>query len=582
MNTLRSLLAMLWHERPLRPWLLAAVLVATGAALVPAIPPLLMKRAIDEGILQKDPGKLFELVVVYLLVVTGEALLALTAQLLVARFGQRAIAAIRRRAFMHLNTLDLMFFEQEPRGKTVTRVTNDVESLAELFTSGAFTIFADILLASVIVLSMLRLNVTLTLAAFVTLPPMLFVAEYFRRQARDAFRHIRSAVSALNAFVSEHLFGHSVVVAFGQQARVQHRFVAVSTAVQNANKRAIWVDSSLFAVVEALSSMSIAALIGFGAASMSEGAVELGVLVAFVQYSQRFFIPVRDLSSKFAIVQSGLTAVERLMDLFALRPSLQPPAQPQALHSVTPIRFASVSFSYGGSDGSARRVLNNVSFGIETGEKIAIVGATGSGKTTLVKLALRLVDVTEGAVVVGQGQTDIKQVDLVSLRRRIALVPQDPVLFEGSLRENLSGFNQAVSDQELLRVCDLLGLGALVSRLGGLDGAIAERGGNLSSGEAQLIAFARAVTSSPDLLILDEATSAIDPANEALVQQGLLSVLTGRAALVIAHRLSTLRMCDRIVFIEGGQIKESGTHDELMRRGGAYAALYELQFADVA
>jgi ATP-binding cassette subfamily B protein len=568
-------LVRLLFARSLPRWLVVcAIALPLLAALVPTLPPLMTKHAIDDGVVKRDPTALLHFVLLYIAVVFFEATLNLLSQLALASLGQRSMHALRGRLFHHLQTLDLAYFEREPRGRILTRVTNDVEALSELFTSGAVTMGADILLASTIVVAMLAMNVRLTLVAFVVVPPMMYVAELFRRRARDAFRAIRTFVAKLNAFLSENLAGAMVTQAFVREAQQNALFAQVSGELQQSNKAAIRVDAWLFAVVEAIGTFSVAGMIWYGGRGLAGGALEVGVLVAFIQYVQRFFIPVRDLSSKFTIIQSGLVAAERINQFLEVRPALPEPAEPKQPARATPLELKDVSFSYD----AERPVLRAFTFALRPGAKLAIVGPTGSGKTTLIKLLLRLIDPQHG--VVSAGGVPLREWDSAWLKKKIALVPQDPILFEGTVRSNLTLFDAAVSDDQLWAAARSIGTDKLLNRLhGGLDAPVRERGANLSSGEAQLLAFTRAVVQQPEILILDEATSAIDATAEAAVQEGLERMLEGRTAVIIAHRLATIRLADEILVLAHGQIAEHGTHDELWRLRGLYHALYELQFA---
>lgn len=571
---MKKLIGLLF-ARSLPRWLVTLAIAAPiVAALVPTLPPLMIKHAIDDGVVKHDAGALQHFVFLYVVVLLLEAALNLTSQLALSSLGQRSMHALRERLFHHLQTLDLAYFEREPRGRILTRVTNDVEALSELFTSGAVTMGADILLAVTIFATMFAINARLTLVAFLVVPPMMFLAELFRRRARDAFRAIRTFVAKLNAFLSENLAGAMVTQAFVREDQQKTQFAQVSRELQESNKAAIRVDASLYAVVEAIGTFSVAGMIWYGGRSFAHGTLEVGVLVAFIQYVQRFFIPVRDLSSKFTIIQSGLTAAERINQFLDVAPGLPEPAQPQRPPRATPLEFDDVSFYYD----AKRPVLSAFSFTLRPGAKLAIVGPTGAGKTTLIKLLLRLIDPQRGMV--SAGGVPLREWDSEWLKKKIALVPQDPILFEGTVRDNLTLFDATVSDEQLWNAARSIGTDKLLQRLlGGLDAPVRERGANLSSGEAQLLAFTRAVVQQPEILILDEATSAIDATTEAAVQEGLELMLRGRTAVIIAHRLATIRLADEVLVLAHGKIAEHGTHDELMRLRGLYHALYELQFA---
>jgi ATP-binding cassette subfamily B multidrug efflux pump len=555
-------------------WLVWVALGATlCAALMPTLPPFLMQRTIDEGVLKHDPQALTLFALLYLGAIFIELVFSLTSQTSLATLGQRAMHALRARLFTHMQSLDLAYFEREPRGRVLTKLTNDVEALSEMFTSGAVTMFADMVVALGIVAAMLLLDVKLTAIVFLTVPPLVALSEVFRRKARDAFRDIRARTAKLNAYAAEHLAGAEVIQVFRQNDRVQDGFSTINEELQKGNRTAIAIDATLFAVVEAIGSTAVAAMIWFAAHDLISGVLQLGVLVAFIQYVQRFFIPIRDLSSKFAIIQSGLAAAERVDQFLSVKPGLEAPAQPEQRGSMMPVKFDHVTFGYP----TGKTVLNDVLLTLEAGKKVALVGPTGAGKTTFVKLLLRLVDPSSGSI--EAGGVPLRQWDLAALRRRVAIVPQDPIIFSGTLRDNLRDFDDKVSDEAIHAAARAIGTDSLIARFSkGLDHVVSERGNNLSSGEAQLIAFTRALIRQPELLVLDEATSSIDAQSEAALTRGLEVLLQQRAALVIAHRLATLRMCDEIIVIEGGHIAERGTHEQLLTRGGLYAALYELQF----
>ncbi len=551
-----------------------ALLATTVASIVPALPPLFMKRAIDGGVVAHDVAVLTQAVLFYLGAVVLETSFQLASQFSLATLGQRSVQTLRARLFAHLQSLDLGYFEREPRGKILTRVTSDVEALSELFTSGAVTMFADVLLALVIFGTMLAINVRLTLVAFVVVPPMLLIAELFRKRARDAFRAIRTQTARLNAFLSEHLAGAPVILAFAREKEANTSFAEVSGELQRSNKAAIAVDAQLFAVVEAIGTFSVAGMIWFGARGLLNGSLEVGLLVAFIQYVQRFFIPIRDLSSKFTIIQSGLAAAERVEQFLDDRPRLVLPEHPERPALATPITFTAATFSYRPDV----PVIQSLDFSLPAGKKFAVVGPTGGGKTTLMKLILRLIDLDSGTVTAGG--VPVKLWDSTLLRKKIALVPQEPILFEGSVRDNLTLFDPLIGDDRLWKAARSLGTDALITRLpGGLDASIRERGANLSSGEAQLLAFTRAIVHDPEVLVLDEATSSIDAETEAVVQRGLERLLEGRTALIIAHRLATIRMADEVLVLHRGRLVERGPHEALMQQRGIYYALYELQFA---
>lgn len=574
MNEFKTALALLLGDKRLHRLAAFALGATLIGSLLPSLPPYLMKQVIDNAVIPRDGAALLQHIGLYLGALVLEVGFVLASQTALATLGQRSMHALRTRMFGHLQSLDLAYFEREPRGRVLTRLTSDVEALSEMFTSGAVTMVSDMVAAVALFATMLWLDWKLTLIAFLTVPPLVVMAEVFRRKARDAFRAVRAHTAKLNGFTAESLAGATVIAAFDHASASSDEFRKLNAALNLSNRQAIAVDATLFAVVEAIGSIAVAAMLYFAAPELLAGTLGIGVLVAFIQYVQRFFIPIRDLSAKFTIIQSGFAAAERVTEFLALEPTLRDgPTAELPGRSMLPVTLDGVSFSY--PNGAA--VLREVTLSIAAGKKIALIGPTGAGKTTIVKLLLRLVDPTAGQLTLAG--VDARELTLAALRRNIAIVPQEPIIFAATARENLRAFDARITDAAIMEAAASVGAHHVLARLPeGLDTPLSERGSNLSSGEAQLIAFTRALLAEPELLILDEATSSIDAASERLVTDGLAVLLERRAALVIAHRLATLRMCDEIIVLKDGRIAERGSHAELLARQGVYAALYELQF----
>ena len=470
------------------------------------------------------------------------------------------------------------FFDRNPIGRTLTRLTNDTESLAEVFATGAVTILADVVVLIGIVSAMLLMDVKLTLFAFITLPVLVALVIFMQRKARVAFRSVRALLARINAFLAEHLSGMSVVQAFVQQERTSDEFEDLNRQYRDANRDAILVDSALFSIVEALGTFTVAILIWLGAVDLSTGAVGAGTLVAFIQYIRRFFIPIRDLSAKFTMLQQAFAACERIFGLLDEPVELEEkPGAPSVSGLKDTISLKDVSFYYKeNEDGEPDWVLRNVNLSFKRGEHVALVGPTGSGKTTILKLLNRLYDVQKGAVEI-DGQ-DIKGLELSSVRKIYAVVLQDVFLFAGTIMENLS-LGGLVSEEAVKRAAKAVQADGFIMRQpNGYETEVQELGSNFSAGERQLLAFARALALDPEVLVLDEATSNVDSVTEEKLQVALETLLKDRTAIVVAHRLSTIRESDRIIVLKHGEVEDQGTHDELMSRPGLYQKLAKLHF----
>jgi ATP-binding cassette subfamily B protein len=496
---------------------------------------------------------------------------------LLQAMGQGILADLRRDVFGRLQRLDLAHFDRTPVGRLVTRVTTDIDSLSELFTAGIVSIVGDLLLLAGIATVLFVLDWRLALAAFSILPFLFLLTAWFKSRARQSFREVRVEVARLAAMLQEHVSGMSVVQLFGREAESARRFSAINRAHRDANVRGIFYYAVYYPGVELLTAAGLALVLAVGGARVSTGLVSIGALVAFLQYAQRFYQPLADLSEKYNVLQQAMASSERIFELLDTPSSIVSPPGGHAPAAVAgAIEFDHVDFAYRAGE----PVLHDVSIRVAPGELVAVVGATGAGKSTLANLLLRFYDVSGGAVRLDG--VDVREWDLGALRRAVGLVLQDVFLFAGSIGGNLR-LGEAFPDERLRRAAADAEALELVERLaGGFDAPVRERGAGLSTGEKQLLAFARALAFDPPVLVLDEATASVDTETERRIQRALERLLAGRTSLVIAHRLSTIQRADRIVVLHHGRVAEQGDHRELLARGGLYRRLYELQARDPA
>jgi ATP-binding cassette subfamily B protein len=490
--------------------------------------------------------------------------------------GQRVMYDLRKELFAHLQRLHLSFFDRNPVGRLVTRVTTDVDVLNELFASGLVAIFGDIFSLVSIMVVMLSINWKLALLTFSVLPFIGLVTALFRNAVRESYRRIRTAIARINAYLQEHISGMMVIQLFNREERSFEEFDKVNRDHMEAYKDSILAYGLFYPTVEFLGVLAVAIILYRGGAMALTGALTVGTAIAFIQYSQRFFRPIQDLSDKYNILQAAMASAERIFKLLDTPVAIADPAAPTPVENPqSRVEFRNVSFAY--RDG--HRVIENVSFTIEPGETVAVVGHTGAGKTTLTNLLLRFYDV-EGGQILYDG-VDIREMRLHDLRRNFGMVLQDPFLFTGTIAGNIRMGSHGISDLKLRESARQVNILDFIETLpGGFNEPVRERGATLSVGQKQLLSFARALAHNPRLLILDEATSSVDPETEALIRDALRRMLENRTSLVIAHRLSTIQNASKIVVMHKGRVRETGTHQELLLQRGLYYKLYELQYKD--
>ena len=569
---------LLQYIAPYRWLALLAVLLLLATAGLTLVGPLLTQRALDVAVPGRDHALLRTLAVLFLGALVLEFVLDYAQAYLTAWMGQRVMADLRLQVFSHLQRLSVSYFDRNPVGRLMTRVTSDVETLNELFSSGVVTVFGDVFTLAAITGMMLLTDWRLALVAFAVMPVMYLAAVTFRRHVRSSFRDIRTRVARLNAFLQEHLSGLRVVQLFGREEAEAAAFAAVNREHLQAHLRSITVYAVFFPVVEFLTSVALALLLWYGGLRVLGGTLTVGVLAAFIQLTRRFFQPLQDLSEKYNLLQSAMASSERIFQLLDTAPDVQSPPAPRTL--AQPVRgevaFEHVWFRYRpGGAADEGWVLRDVSFTARPGQTLALVGHTGAGKTTILSLLLRYYDPERGRITIDG--VDLRELDLAAVRGLIGFVQQDLFLFTGDIERNLvldSGRGPEAARQAAQRV----GASRFIERLpSGYGHVLGERGRSLSVGERQLLSFARALAQDPRILVLDEATSSVDAEAEAQIQRAVTELMAGRTSLVVAHRLSTILHADEILVMHHGEIRERGTHRALLAQGGLYERLYRLQ-----
>ena len=577
---------LLRYLRPHKALVGAAFVLILAMAALDLVGPYLTKVAIDGPMAKGNAGGLAGVAGLYVLALLGAYVVRFAQTYLMQMTGQQIMLDMRREIFGHLQRLHVAYFDQNPVGRLMTRVTTDVDAVNELFTSGVVTVFGDLFTLFGIMGVMLALDWRLALVTFSVIPLFFLVTNWFRKGARQSFRETRKWVARINAFLQENLTGMSVIQLFRREERNQAAFAAINRKHADANMTAIFYYAVFYPAIELLAALAVALILLYGGAGVLRGAITLGALVAFIQYSERFWRPISDLSEKFNVVQAAMASSERIFLLLDTRPDVQAKAGAVRLPEVQGrVAFEGVWFSYGGAlapDGPAAAepqwVLRDIDFAVEPGKSLALVGATGAGKTSIISLLTRFYDVQKGRVTLDG--VDVRDLDPSAMRRALALVLQDVYLFSGTIASNIR-LGSEISDERIEAAARAVHAHSFIAGLkDGYATEVRERGSTLSGGQKQLLSFARALAHDPRVLILDEATSSVDTETEQLIQDALKTLLRGRTAIVIAHRLSTIQNVDEILVMHKGRIRERGTHAELLAARGLYWRLYQLQYKD--
>jgi ATP-binding cassette subfamily B protein len=565
---------LLGYLRPYRWWTLGAVLLLMSQSVLALIGPRLTQHALDVAVPHHDLALLGLLTGLYLATLLADFVVEYGGTLLTSYIGQRVMYDLRMQIFGHLQRLSIGYFDRNPVGRLMTRVTSDVETLNELFSSGVVTIFGDAFTLVAIMGMMLAIDVRLALVTFAVIPLVWLTARIFRRRVRQAFGDIRVRLARLNAFLQERLSGMRVIQLFGREEDTARRFGALNRDHLEAHLRSITVYAVFFPAVEVLTAVAMALLLWYGGLRVLDSTLTVGVLAAFIQYTRRFFQPLQDLSEKFNLLQSAMASSERIFALLDEPVMVREPAAPVALPQPVrgAVRFENVWFRY---SPTGPWVLRDVSFSASPGQTIALVGHTGAGKTTIVSLLLRFYDPERGRITVDG--VDIRQLSTADLRSIIGFVQQDLFLFTGDIQHNLT-LDAPIPPEAAREAAERVGADRFIERLpSGYHHELGERGRSLSVGERQLLSFARALALDPNILVLDEATSSVDAEAEAQIQRAIAELMAGRTSLVVAHRLSTILHADEILVLHYGEIRERGSHRELLAQRGLYERLYQLQ-----
>jgi ATP-binding cassette subfamily B protein len=596
----RLMRRLLGYLRPYKPQVVVALGALIGGSALALAQPYLMKIAIDRYIARHDLSGLNLVALAFLAVLIGAFVFEFLQTYLLQYVGQRIMFDMRMQIYGHLQRVDVQFYDRNPVGRLMTRVTTDVDVLNDLFAAGVVSVFGDVFTLLGIMAVLVSMNWRLALVTFSVLPLIVLITQWFRRHVRESYRQVRLWIARINAFVQENVSGMATVQLFGREAENFSRFDAIDRAHRDVNIESIFYYAVFYPAIEVTSALATALIIWYGGGEVIAAALTLGSLVAFIQYSQRFFRPISDISEKFNLLQSAMASSERIFALLdtpvtitsadgrrlttdggsrqadgerqrdgSTRPSAVS-HQPSAGH----IQFDHVWFAYNGEDW----VLKDVSFEVSPGQRLAIVGATGAGKSTIINLVMRFYDVTRGRILVDG--VDVREMELGRLRALFSLVLQDVQLFSGTIASNIR-LGSGATDEEVRRAAAAVHAGAFIDRLPqGIESPVGERGASLSVGQKQLLSFARALAFDPQVLILDEATSSVDTETELLIRDALKVLMAGRTTIAVAHRLSTIQDMDRILVFHKGELREAGAHQELLARRGIYYRLYQLQYKD--
>ena len=567
---------LLAYVKPYKNYVILAILLNIIVAGLGPLRPYLTKVAVDDAIANKDYNTLLIIVLILIGTLIFQAVFQYILTYFTQLMGQKIIYDLRVKIFSHIQKLSLKYFDKTPIGKIVTRVTNDVEALNEMFSSGIIMVFSDVFIIIWIFGFMFAMSWKLALITLSVLPILFYATFLFRKKVRIAYRQERKYLSRLNSYMQEHITGMNVVQIFGKEKFEFKKFFGINSDYRDALIRSVFYYALFYPVVEILSSISLALIIWYGGGSIINETMTIGVLFAFIQYTEMFFRPIRDLSEKYNIMQTAMAASERIFEVLDDETIIENKEKVQSLNKLNgEVEFNNVTFAYNNDE----YVLRNVSFNINPGETVAIVGATGAGKTSIISLLTRFYDIQKGEIKVDG--INIKEIDKAELRKKISVVLQDVFLFSGDIKSNIGLNSKEISNEQILEAAKKVGADKFIQKLPNkYNEEVKEKGATLSVGQKQLISFARALAFNPQILILDEATSSVDTETELLIKQAIEKLLVGRTSIVIAHRLSTIQNADKIIVMHKGEIREIGTHQDLLLEKGIYYKLYQLQYKE--
>ncbi|HDL02578.1 MAG TPA: ABC transporter ATP-binding protein [candidate division Zixibacteria bacterium] len=570
----RLMKRLLKYVRPYRWQLGTAVILLVSGSLLQLLLPIMIQIGIDNYLMKSDINGLARIAFAYAGILLAVFLLQYAQMYITMYIGQKVQYDIRMQIFRHLQKLHLGFFDKNPVGRLVTRTTNDVNVLDEMFSSGLVAVFGDIITLTGIVIALMYYNWKLALLTLMVLPLLILATAVFRKKVRTIYRQVRLKLARLNSFVQEHITGMTIIQLFTREKSTLYKFSLINSELRSAHLKSIYYYATFFPIVEIISALSLAILIYYGGFQIRADMLTFGELVAFIQLVQRFYHPIRDLAEKYNILQSSMASSERIFKLLDTEPEFAEqgngakPAQNKGR-----IEFENVRFAYNSGDD----VLKDVSFTVEPGEKVAIVGATGAGKTSLVSLLFRFYNYQKGSIKLDG--VELKDMSSKTIRSQLGLVLQDVFIFSGDYASNVRLGNDEITDEQLVDALKKVNLYDYIkSQDGGLKAEVKERGSTLSTGQKQLLSFARALAFDPNILVLDEATSSVDTETERMIQKALDKLLENRTAIIIAHRLSTIEKADKIIVLHHGRLREMGKHHELLEKKGIYYKLHQMQF----